>query len=315
MGSFGWMDRLRHLARRHPFLYRLRYALILRLDDYPFLDPPVTGRAPDESAPADFLDIVERLGPFDGSFEDAKRLAFDLSRDHPRGPGLGISSVGALRAVYRAKHHGGAGVCSDYTQIFLGLCRAAGIPCREWGLTSTLARRGIGHALTEVFVEDLGSWVLLDPYLSVFATTEGGETPLSMIEAIDLTTAGRRDSIEMRAIDDLAVPPDRRDGYVARYFEPGHLFFVLSNNDVFRQDRYLQRFGFLPLPARHLIMLVAGVYQRFHIYANEQNRRFLTAEVARSRRFLVGLASTGLLLVTGIAVLVGWVVSGSGLRN
>ena len=329
MNRPGWLDGLRHLARRHPFLYRLRYALIVRFDGYDVrARPGSSSRALDTTAPKAFHDVVKRLGLGDGgdhrigdargmSFDDVRRLAFDLSHGHPRGPGLGVTSTEALQAIYCSPERGGAGVCSDYTQVFLGLCRAAGIPCREWGLTEAFDRRGVGHALTEVFVdvheakdraaEDLemaapGRWVLLDPYLSVYATRRGDDAPLSMAEAIDLTTAGRRDEIEVRAIDDGAASLERRTGYVARYFVPQHRFFVLSNNRVFRQDDWIGRLGFLPLPLVHGAMLVCGVYQRFHLYTNDRNRAQMAAEAARLRRFRRALGVAGwLLLLAGAA--------------
>jgi len=53
----------------------------------------------------------------------------------------------------------GIGVCQDYAQILLSLCRMEGIPCRY--VAGLLPGEGESHAWTEIY--DSGRWVALDP--------------------------------------------------------------------------------------------------------------------------------------------------------
>lgn len=53
----------------------------------------------------------------------------------------------------------GRGVCQDYAQILLSLCRLEGIPCRY--IAGLLPGEGESHAWTEVY--ESGQWIALDP--------------------------------------------------------------------------------------------------------------------------------------------------------
>jgi hypothetical protein len=213
------------------------------------------------------------------SFASACRIAFDLSRGHRRGRGLSCDSVRALEEIYGGR----GGTCSDYSQVYLGLCAAAGLRVREWGLCDDFRRPTFGHAFNEVYCAKLRQWAFVDPMDSVYAINRRTHLPLSVTELVDLTTARRTDEIEFCRIDDAW---DGRGGRSPRavYLNPGHLFFLMVNNRVFAQDAILRWAGICPLPLLHGTLLALGRYQRFRLYVNRENRE-ATVRKLRAVRF------------------------------
>ena len=294
------IERLRFLVRRHPLLYRFRYALITRLGDGFDDEPPASDQA--AGAPPAYADVVERLD-LEGAnrFDDAKRIAFDVSRGHLRGSGLGLTSVATLERIYGGQR---VGVCSDYTQVFLGLCQTAGIAAREWGLCSSFEHSALGHVVAEVYCDRADKWIFLDPLYSLYAMRAGEDVPLSVTEIVDLVCAGRAGEIATRLIDPDGKPGAKRDSYVDRYFQPHHAFFLLINNDVFGQDRFLRWVGVLPPAAVHMAMIVAGSYQQYRVYTNATNREEMAARVGRLKGWLRRVTISVLLAsAAGVATL------------
>lgn len=285
MGSLDLARRLRYLLKRHPFFYRFRYALITELDGVDFEAAPPDGRESQTNVPREFSDAVSRMDlAGDDGFDDAKQIAFDLSRGHRRGPGLGARSVKTLQQIYAGAV---GGVCSDYTQVFLGLCRAAGVAAREWGLCAAFESHVLGHAFAEVYSRRHGKWIFLDPFYSVYAVRRDGSSPLAVTEIVDLVSAGAAGEVAIEIIDDEGKPGVKRDNYLQRYFNPGHAFFLLTHNDVFRQDPFLRWTGIVPLPILHMVMLLSGNYQRFHVYTNGRNRDAMKGRIGELKSWLV----------------------------
>jgi hypothetical protein len=286
----GRLAAWRYLLKRHPVLYQVRYALILRLGGRGFDREP--GAVRRRGVPEVFTARVSGITREDGTWDAARRISYALSRGHPRGPGMGVDSVRALAGI----EAGGAGVCSDYSQVFLGLCRAAGVPAREWGLCEGFDGEGVGHTMAEVWANELGRWVFLDPFYSLYVVAEDGEC-LSMTELVDRTAAGNVEGLRLRDIDPDGAAGERRQRYLERYFQGGRHFFLLTGNDVFRQDPFLRHAGWLPTPALHLLMICCGAYPRFQLYGADEG----TARQVRTLRWrlaagvLAGLGLAGLL--------------------
>lgn len=306
MGSLDLARRLRYLLKRHPFFYRFRYALITELGGVDFEAGPQDGRESQANVPREFSDAVSRmnLAGNDG-FDDAKKIAFDLSHGHHRGPGLGGRSVKTLRHIYESRV---GGVCSDYTQVFLGLCQAAGVAAREWGLCASFESHVLGHAFAEIYSERYAKWVFLDPFFSVYAVRRQDSCPLAVTEVIDLVAAGDSDGIVMEIIDAQGRPGKKRDAYLERYFNPDHAFFLLTNNDIFRQDFHLRWAVVVPLPVLHMVMLLSGDYQRFHVFTDTRNKDDMARRVNdlrswKLRTVVVMLAILALLILASLVLL------------
>jgi hypothetical protein len=217
--------------------------------------------------PDDFCKFTSRLQIIgDKAFESAINIAFSLSRGHKRGRGLSCDSRTSLNLI----HNGGAGVCSDYAQVFTGLCIAAGIKVREWGMCNDFVRINLGHSFNEVFSNEFGKWIFIDAYRSVFATCRGNEVPLGIREIIDLTTQNLYDQVHFHEIDQNHRGAGRFT-LSDIYLNPDNIFFLLSNYNVFGQDKVLKWGNILPLPLLHILLLLHGKYQRFNIYTNDQS--------------------------------------------
>ncbi len=263
-------QKIRYLLRRHSFFYKVRYLLIVRFTKRELLDAEYSNKYVQESQiPAEFLAIIARLDlSKERTFESAKSIAFDLSHGHARGAGLSCDSLTVLRSIYS----GQAGVCSDYSQVYLGLCIAAGIIVREWGVIEDYPVRPnvLGHAFNEIYSTEMNKWVFIDSFRSIIAYDNRAGLPLSVAEMIDLATSGRADQIEFHYID-LNQKGQESCPHAALYLNPGNIFFLISNNQVFKQDKFLRLPHLLPLPVLHILMWGSGIYQNYLIYTNRHN--------------------------------------------
>lgn len=289
-----WLAELRYRLKRHPLLYQVRYALILRLGGKEVFRPP--GPVGRSRVPKIFAERVRDVDAEEGSFAAARRIAYTLSSGHPRGPGMGVDSVRALLAI----EAGGRGVCSDYTQVFLGLCAAAGVAAREWGICESFLGSGVGHTVTEVYDTETERWVCLDPFFSLYPASREDGRPLSVVELAELAAAGETGGVRLVDIDPDGAAGDRRQRWIERYLQPGHHFFLLVGNDVFRQDRFLRLVGKVPIPVVHLLMLLSGSYPRFHLYAPSGSRERTVKEVHRLRRRIAGAGLAAALTAVGL---------------
>jgi hypothetical protein len=275
--------KIKYLLRRHPFLYQIRFALITQFAPKEVFDSEYSNKYCEENEiPDEFLDIIVRLGlRKDKTFESAKRIALDLSQGHKRGAGLGCASITTLRLIYESKD----GVCSDYSQVYLGLCIAAGIKAREWGVVDDLVMKPktLGHAFNEIYSTEHNKWVFIDSNRSIYAVDKRTNLPLGVTEMVDLATSAQSDQVEFHSID-----KDRwgKEGFphADLYVNPDNVFFLLSHNCVFKQDKFLRWVDILPLPFLHMLILISGNYQRYLIYTNSQNmelmmRKFVSSQV------------------------------------
>ncbi|MGH9929499.1 MAG: transglutaminase domain-containing protein [Pyrinomonadaceae bacterium] len=232
--------------------------------------------------PSEFHSAISRID-LKGlqTFQKAKRIAFDLAYGHRPGKGLSSDSGRALKFIYA----GNAGVCSDYAQVYTGLCLASGILIREWGLCDDFVATKYGHSFSEVFSSEYDKWVFIDAYRSVYATRQGRTEPMSVIELIDLVTAHLADRIHFRYIVDERRPAGRPVADV--FCNSENIFFLLSDYNVFRQDKALKWANVLPLPLLHFILLITGEYQRFHVYINHDNERVMKEKLRALRRYFL----------------------------
>lgn len=185
---------------------------------------------------------------------------------------MGCDSGTALRLIYDSK----AGVCSDYSQVYLGLCIAAGIKVREWGISEdfSISQTSLGHTFNEIHSTEFNKWVFIDASRAIYATDKRTGVPLGVAEIVDLTTSALSDQIEFQYMDD----DQRGKEYLSHadlYLNPSNIFFLFSNNCVFKQDKFLRWVSILPLPFLHILMLILGSYQRYFIYTNNYNRELM----------------------------------------
>jgi hypothetical protein len=256
------------------FPLRFRYALIARIGSTRiFGEWPRRGIFRPRRVPELLHRTLQRLDlAGTDALEAAKRIARHLSYGHPRGRCLSTHLTAALDAIQR--HCGGC--CSDYAQVFVGLCAAAGIAAREWGLCDGFTTMNYGHCFNEVFSTEHGKWVLVDPFLSFYTTSNG--TPLSVTEVVDKVATGRSGDVEFHWIDE--TQRIKAATCVSQYYlGPGNLFFLTGNYNVFEEDRLLRAGGWLPVSLVHSLLLLLGRYHRFWLYTNPANRVRVEQEI------------------------------------
>jgi hypothetical protein len=251
------------------FPLRLRYALIARIGSTRiFGERPRRTFFRPRQVPDLLHDTIQRLDlAGTDALNAAKRIARYLSQGHPRGRCLSTHLTAALQAIQR--HCGGC--CSDYAQVFVGLCAAAGIGAREWGLCDGFTTMNYGHCFNEVYSAEHRKWVLIDPFLSVYATSHETETPLGVTELVDKVAGGRASDVQFHWID--GTQEAKAAALVSQYyFGRENLFFLTGNYNVFEEDRLLRAGGWLPVSLLHSVLLLLGRYHRFWLYTNPLNR-------------------------------------------
>ena len=231
--------------------------------------------------PTDFRSTISRID-LKGlqTFEKAKRIAFDLAHGHRTGRGLSADSCQSLKLIYA----GLAGVCSDYAQVYTGLCVASGVKIREWGMCDDLVQTKCGHSFSEVFSTEYGKWVFIDSYGSIYATLRGQDDPLSVIELIDLMTANLGDEVHFRHIVEERRHQTRQT-LAKIYYNPENIFFLSCDYNIFKQDKVLKWADILPLPFLHFILFIIGEYQRFHVYINQHNEVAMREKLTSLKKY------------------------------
>lgn len=127
--------------------------------------------------------------------------------------------------LLKEQRQGVPGACRRFSYILLGALLSAGFRARIVGFVSTLNRRDAQqHAAVEVWLEELGQWVLLDPTCDTVILVDGKvASAIELHEAImtgDLT----RISFERNG---GALAPHPRAEFYQRYCR--HLFVAMSN--------------------------------------------------------------------------------------
>lgn len=90
--------------------------------------------------------------------KDTVKAIYDYVIGHLEYGGYNPDNTGAIKALKQ-----GRGDCTEYSDLFVALCRASGIPARVIeGYTCEKGDRSIGHNWSEVYFEDIG-WVPFDP--------------------------------------------------------------------------------------------------------------------------------------------------------
>lgn len=84
--------------------------------------------------------------------------------------------------------------CVEYGMVLTECLQAYGFVSRIIGLRSmdvAYGGFGQGHVAMEVWLNELGKWIFLDPQFGVFLTTKSGDPPLNFFEIFQEKKAGR----------------------------------------------------------------------------------------------------------------------------
>jgi len=130
-------------------------------------DPSIAGLASNLTAgKASALEMARSIYDF-----VVQNISYDLAKYNAVMSGLTVERYGAVKTLERRM-----GVCEDITDLYIALCRSAGIPAvGVVGFTYSQdgeLSQGNRHAWAEVYIPDYG-WMDVDPTWELFGRLEG----------------------------------------------------------------------------------------------------------------------------------------------
>ena len=151
-----------------PNLHRIRAALIYREVDVKLIDDQNTGvikayKPPPAAIRNYALKLLGNLSISENTWK--KGLALARIKRGSKAKVIFPPSSSAEKRFFDIINRG-KGICSDYTEIYISLCLAVGIPAREWGITPDQLKGYGGHSLVEIYDSTRGGWGVIDPYIS-----------------------------------------------------------------------------------------------------------------------------------------------------
>src|SRR5690554_3871369 len=249
------LKKLRWTVKRHPFLYLTRFRLLSKnssveaIQDISYNDWNVK-----EAIPAYFNEINAKIfedGRLGSDLDTIKHLVSWLCQHTKVGPGLSEPSAKALNTLL----YGKGGVCSDMAQVFNNFCVINDLRVREWGTTSApFNRANGGHSFNEVYIKELGKWVLIDPSWGMLFYTEEGQ-PLSVVEVYQLARTGQEVKYQSFIIDKHIEELQVNKNYLNSDVTP---FLICEyRNKIY--DRYL-KLGrpYVPVFIIHFFVYLSG---------------------------------------------------------
>lgn len=176
-------------------LVRIRNALLLdqqEVNDFNWTPATAPRSFKLERGPIDpfFADVARRLEL--SALPDDWARALAISRHLLSGtqPKVGGPIKSDLRETYRRIMTTGEGYCGDYTNVFMGVALAAGIPVRAWAFSFD-GFGGHGHIWPEIWNRQLSRWQLVG-ITNNFYFFETPGVPLSALEFRQALSAGSK---------------------------------------------------------------------------------------------------------------------------
>ena len=225
-------------------------------------------------------------------------LALVRYLDTPGPPVGGQIASGSLQALATIRA-GAGGYCADYTQVFMMLAAAAGIPAREWGF-SFRGYGGDGHAVVEVYDAELAQWVFLDVFNGFYVTGPDGR-PLAFLQLRRGLLDGSIPATAIVTVTDVSPfkSPERIVHYLRRGISRAFLWHGAAAGEAERQP-VLRWLGERSRALSQLGAIVLGLHPRMLIVPAPEER----AALLELR--LVGTSARGTLLAGGaVLALVG----------
>jgi hypothetical protein len=146
-------------VRAELFKYDLLTARLNRRTDYPESEPFEDFLKSEKYIEKDHHQIQEIAEGIEGETDiDIVKNIYDHVLDNMEYSTLGRKDWGAVKAVQLGK-----GDCTEYSDLFVALCRAKGIPARvASGYTVGFGSTSTRHNWAEVYLQEYG-WVPFDP--------------------------------------------------------------------------------------------------------------------------------------------------------
>lgn len=265
-----------------PSLHRIRASLIYRTIDSELVDKRTTGIGKAyRSPPPVFRQYADKLlaksEPSNSTWNKGLALArIKRGTIEKKPPKASSSAEQKLNGIL----YEGKGVCSDYTEAYMGLCLAAGVPVREWGITPNELKRHGGHSTIEVFDNKKRVWGVIDPFLSAWpALKDDPSQPIGLFEYLSMPPK----SIVWHPI----IHEYYRSDLIKRFYEKKSLsVFIISGHDIFAPVSVT-----IPVPICQFFDIIRGKSFEFLIPKIDNNKDFV------SGLWLLRLSIIGIVLV------------------
>lgn len=293
-------------------LVRLRNALLLReriSPDFEWTPANVPAGFVQELGPTDpfFSQVVHHLGLLALPDDWARAVAISrhLLSSSPVLRGGAVMSD--LRGTYQRVVTQGDGYCGDFTDVFVAIALAAGMPVRTWSFSFD-GFGGHGHIWPEIWNQQAGRWQLVD----VFNNYYFFETPAVPLSALAFRQALLSGSKQLRL---APLDPGARLGWSLEdkawaYYRHGlHGWYMGWGNNVFTYDRSqsVRVFSGVSRALEQLGAIVEGVHPPIRLLASADNQAQVQAmsRLHRHLLFLVWMVPLAGLLF--LSCLVAWV--------
>ena len=135
-----------------------------------------------------------------------------------------------------------SGLCDRYARYFAAACQSAGIPARIIELN--------GHVVPEAFLRESGRWIMVDPTLGYYISSDG--VPLSVAEIINAYRKGRQTKAAVFA-------SERGDDSIYRTADEKSLQEIYLNGFTVVSNQQLDQQRILNHIALHVSLPIAKV--------------------------------------------------------
>ena len=174
--------------------------------------------------------------------------------DAKTGPEIKLNRIRTGKSAY----------CSDYMRAFVGLCAAAGIPAREWGITADDLKGSNGHSLVEIWNRQAGQWQIVDPFVGGWPSK--ADRPGKGIGIVEYVNESKT-NIRWHPISGVPL----KDELIGTVYNAGALaIFIIDEQRIFQPVK-----EDMPVAVRQLIQIMTGKSFRFSFPEIEMNRPML----------------------------------------
>ncbi|WP_242206344.1 transglutaminase-like domain-containing protein [Aestuariivivens insulae] len=257
--------------KRHPFLYVTRFRLLSRNSNAEAIKHCTYNSANSKQDIPSYFYKINALIFKDRNPETdldcVKQLCIWLRTHIKGGAGLSEPSETALRKML----NGRVGVCSDIAQVFNNFCVINDIQVREWGVIRAPFDKCFGgHSFNEVFIKELGQWVLIDVSRCIMFYSED-DLPLSVIGVYRLLRAHKPVRFEYFSSIRLVAPHAIENSF----FNPKTVPFLICDYSNKTYDAFLRRFKpFLPIFTIHFLLYILNRSYHYRFPLDNYKRIF-----------------------------------------
>ncbi len=258
-------------------LVRLRNALLLpekTSPDFEWTPADIPASYVQELGPADpfFSKLVQHLGlsALPDDWTRAVAISRHLLSSSPVLRGGAVMSD--LRGTYQRVVTQGDGYCGDFTDVFVAIALAAGMPVRTWSFSFD-GFGGHGHIWPEIWNRQAGRWQLVD----VFNNYYFFETPAVPLSALAFRQALLSGSKQLRLapLDSGARLGWAMEDKAWAYYRHGlHGWYMGWGNNVFTYDRSqsVRVFSGVSRALEQLGAIVEGVHPSIRLLVSVDNQ-------------------------------------------